>query len=176
MFKVVVTGPESTGKSEISRYLANAYGTAFIPEYAREYLAGLDRPYAFEDVERIARVQVAQLHDYPDVLPILFLDTYLIITKVWFRVVFGRIPEWIDESLERSGIDLFLLCYPDIKWVPDPLRENPDPRRSVLYEAYQKEILRLGTPCAVVRGSGKERFTNAENAVARHFTGSKTRI
>ena len=172
-----MTGPESTGKSEISRYLADSYGTAFIPEYAREYLATLERPYTFEDVEWIARMQVYQLHHYPDQnLPILFLDTFLIITKVWFRVVFGHIPDWIDESLEMAGIDLYLLCYPDIEWVPDPLRENPDPRRSVLYKAYQREILRLGTPYAIVRGSGEERFSNAEKAVARHFTGPKTRI
>jgi nicotinamide riboside kinase len=170
MFTVVVTGPESTGKTEICKFLAASFGTAFIPEYAREYMASLDRPYNYEDVERIARVQVAQLAQYRDgKLPILFLDTYLIITKVWFREVYGRVPDWIDEKLREAGIDLFLLCYHDIRWLPDPLRENPEPRRSILYEAYLEEIKQLGRPCEVVRGRGAERFANAESAVAKHF-------
>jgi nicotinamide riboside kinase len=170
MFTVVVTGPESTGKTEICKFLAASYGTEFIPEYAREYVASLDRPYTFEDVERIAMAQVEQLVQYRDGRwPILFLDTYLIITKVWFREVYGHVPDWIDRKLATAGIDLFLLCFPDIEWVPDPLRENPDPRRSMLYEAYLEEIKQLGRPCEVIRGMGEERLFNAERAVEKHF-------
>jgi nicotinamide riboside kinase len=171
MFKVVVTGPESTGKTEICKYLAASFETEFIPEYARQYIASLNRPYTFADVEKIARVQVEQLRQQREgCLPILFLDTYLIITKVWFREVYGRIPDWIDDSLAEAGIDLFLLCYFDIDWIPDPLRENPGPRRAFLYESYLKEIEQLGKPYEVIRGRGAERFRNAKMAVGRHFT------
>jgi nicotinamide riboside kinase len=103
-------------------------------------------------------------------LPILFFDTYLIITKVWFREVYGHIPDWIDASLSDAGIDLFLLCYHDIEWIPDSLRENPGPRRAHLYEAYLQEIEQLGRPCEVIKGSGTERFDNAKRAVGKHFT------
>jgi nicotinamide riboside kinase len=171
MFKVVVTGPESTGKTEICKFLAASFETEFIPEYAREYIASLNRPYTFEDVERIARAQVEQLRQHQDGnLPILFLDTYLIITKVWFREVYGVIPDWIDNSLAEAGIDLFLLCYYDIEWIPDPLRENPDPRRALLYESYLKEIEQLGRPYAIIKGRGGQRFGNAKKAVREHFT------
>jgi nicotinamide riboside kinase len=171
MFKVVVTGPESTGKTEICKFLAASFETEFIPEYARQYIVSLNRPYTFEDVERIARMQVEQLRQYRDrKLPILFLDTYLIITKVWFREVYGLIPDWIDQCLADAGIDLFLLCYYDIEWIPDPIRENPGPRRAFLYESYLKEIKALGRPCEVVRGSGTERFDNAKRVVGKHFT------
>ncbi len=60
MIRVVVTGPESTGKTEICKFLAAACKTEYIPEYAREYISSLNRPYTFEDVEKIARVQVEQ--------------------------------------------------------------------------------------------------------------------
>jgi nicotinamide riboside kinase len=156
MFTVVVTGPESTGKTEICKFLAGLYETEFIPEYARDYLSSLDRSYHFDDVEHIARVQVEQFAQYRDGhWPILFLDTYLVV--------------WIDENLATAGIDLFLLCYPDIEWIPDPLRENPDPRRAFLYQAYVGEIKQLDKPFEVVRGSGDERFSNAARAVAKHF-------
>lgn len=171
MFKVVVTGPESTGKTEICKFLAASFKTEFIPEYAREYIASLNRPYTFEDVEKIARVQVEQLRQYrEEKLPILFLDTYLIITKVWFREVYGIIPDWIDSSLADAGIDLFLLCYFDIDWIPDPVRENPGPRRAFLYESYLKEIEQMGWPCEVIRGCGTERFNNAKMSIEKHFT------
>ncbi len=171
MFKVVVTGPESTGKTEICKFLAASFDAAFIPEYAREYVASLNRPYTFEDVEKIARVQVNQLRQHrEEKLPILFLDTYLIITKVWFREVYGLIPDWIDNSLADTGIDLFLLCYFDIDWIPDPLRENPGPRRAFLYESYLEEIKQLGRPCEIIRGSGTERFNKAKLAVEKHYT------
>jgi nicotinamide riboside kinase len=171
MFKVVVTGPESTGKTEICKFLSASFDATFIPEYAREYIASLNRPYNFEDVEKIARVQVNQLRQHQkEELPILFLDTYLIITKVWFREVHGLIPDWIDKRLEEAGIDLFILCYHDIDWIPDPLRENPGTRREFLYESYLEEIKQLGRPCEIIRGSGAERFNRARLAVEKHYT------
>ncbi len=171
MFNVVLTGPESTGKTEICRFLAKSYHADFIPEYARDYVASLNRPYTFKDVEQIARVQVEQFWQSQDKdSAILFFDTFLIITKVWFREVYGMIPDWIDSSLADAGIDLFLLCYYDIEWVPDPLRENPHPRRAYLYEAYVREIEQLGTAYEVIRGTGITRFENAKMAVGKHYS------
>jgi nicotinamide riboside kinase len=116
-------------------------------------------------------MQVEKLHQHQEEkLPILFLDTYLIITKVWFREVYGLVPDWLDHSLADSGIDLFLLCYFDIDWTPDPLRENPGKRRAFLYESYLREIDQLGCPYEVIRGSGTERFNNAKLAVEKHFS------
>ncbi len=176
MFKVVVTGPESTGKTEICQFLALSFRAKFIPEYAREYIASLGRPYTYGDVERIARVQIEQLREHSEGgWPILFLDTYLVITKVWFREVYGKTPDWIDEHLAKAGIDLYLLCYYDIEWTPDPVRENPDPRRAVLYAFYLDEIKRLGRPYEIIRGHGQERFNQAQAAVRKHFDVFKER-
>lgn len=171
MFKVVVTGPESTGKTEICKFLAASFETDYIPEYAREYVASLNRPYTYEDVEKIARVQIEQLQQQlEEKSPILFLDTYLIITKIWFREVYGMVPDWIDIRLRETKIDLFLLCYYDIDWIPDPVRENPGHRRTFLYRSYLEEIEQLGSPCEVIRGIGTKRFNMAKTAVEKHFT------
>ena len=168
--KIVITGPESTGKTELAKHLAGICRAEYIPEYARTYLERLGRPYTYEDVEHIAREQEQQHREAVSRGDgIIIMDTYLVITKVWFQEVFGRVPYWIDESLERSAVDLFLLCYYDLDWISDPVRENPGFRRKVLFERYREEISLLGIPCELVRGIGPERFTNAQDAVKRHF-------
>ena len=168
--KIVVTGPESTGKTELAKHLAGICKAEYIPEYARTFVERLGRRYTYGDVEHIAREQERQLEEaISRGESIIIMDTYLVITKVWFREVFGRVPDWIDLSLQRTAVDLFLLCYYDLEWISDPVRENPGPRRKILFEQYRKEILLLGIPCEPVRGTGPERFTNAENAIKQHF-------
>lgn len=166
MHKIVVSGPESTGKTDLSAHLAERLSISYIPEYARTYIEKLDRPYRFEDVEHIAGVQWDQYLEYSKKeYPVMVMDTFLVITKIWFREVFGKVPGWIDRSLERADIDLFLLCYPDLEWIADDVRENPGIRRIELFESYHDEIIRLDFSCAVIRGTGQDRYTNAIAAI-----------
>jgi len=175
--KIVISGPESTGKTEMAKHLAGICRVEYIPEYARTYVERLGRPYTYEDVEHIAREQERQLSEAVSRGDrIIIMDTYLVITKVWFREVYGRVPEWIDHRLEGSDIDLFLLCNYDLDWVSDPVRENPGPRRKVLFEQYRNEIELLGIPWELVSGTGPERFKNAKDAIKRHFPHIQIRI
>ena len=175
--KIVVTGPESTGKTEIARHLAGIFRAEFIAEYARSFIEGLKRPYSYADVEHIARMQVNQFEEaIQRDSGMVFLDTYLVMTKIWFREVYGKMPEWIDQYLRESEIDLFLLCYYDIEWVADPVRENPGIRRKYLFEQYQEEIKLLGIPCELVRGIGPGRFDNAQKAVLKHFSNLENKM
>jgi nicotinamide riboside kinase len=169
-FKIVVTGPESTGKTELAMFLAGTFGGTCIPEYARSYVERLDRRYTWSDVEHIAAVQERQFRETENIGGgCIFLDTYLVITKVWFMEVFGTRPGWIDEKLRESEIDLFLLCYHDLEWIADPVRENPGARREYLFNRYREEIEVLGKPYELIRGFGNERFENARRAVLKHF-------
>jgi NadR type nicotinamide-nucleotide adenylyltransferase len=176
VIRVVLTGPECTGKSTLAIQLAAHYNTLCIPEYAREYVAGLSRPYTYEDVEHIAAMQVTQMHEYSGkARKILFLDTFLIITKVWFDVVFHRRPHWIDEELKRQHIDLYLLCDTDIPWEADPVRENGGSQREYLLELYRKELKEFGCNFHVVTGTGVDRLKNAISLVDRFICESGTR-
>ncbi len=168
--KIVVSGPESTGKTDLVMHLSTIFQAAFIPEYARSYVENLDRHYTYKDVEHIARQQVKDLQEAEKRGGrMIILDTYLVITKIWFLEVYGRMPEWIDKQLREAAINLYLLCYHDLEWVEDPVRENPGQRREFLYNRYRQEIESLGIPCELIRGFGKERLENAREAVIRHF-------
>jgi len=162
VIRIVLTGPECTGKTTLTQQLARHFNTVFVPEYAREYVANLCRPYNFEDLEHIAEVQRTQAREFAgQAKSILFLDTYLIITKVWFQVVFGRFPEWIDQELSANTIDLFLLCDTDIPWVADPVRENGGAMREKLLQLYKNELDQLGCAYDVVSGTGQKRLNHA---------------
>jgi|WetSurMetagenome_2_1015567.scaffolds.fasta_scaffold175974_2 nicotinamide riboside kinase len=162
VIRVVLTGPECTGKSTLAMQLASHYNTIYIPEYAREYVAGLTRPYTYFDVEHIAETQIIQLNEFcPGANKILFLDTYLIITRVWFDVVFHRHPVWIDEELARNQIHLYLLCNTEISWEPDPVRENGGSQREYLFSRYRSELESWGCNYGIVSGTGTTRLQNA---------------
>lgn len=170
VYKIALTGPESTGKSTLSSQLANEFGTLSVPEYARTYMSALHRPYNFQDIEIIARKQVElgnQLLSRSR--QFLFFDTHLIIIKVWFLLLYKDYPVWIDEELRRKSIDLFLLCNYDLPWEPDPLRENGGEMRRILFNIYKNELEYYGYPYIIISGSEGERFNHAKEAVSNFF-------
>lgn len=161
--KVVITGPESTGKSVLTYQLARHFRGGVMEEFARGYISGLNRPYNISDVELIGHRQIADLKkaEQEASSKIIFIDTFLIITKVWFEVVFKTSPRWIEEELLSSGVDLFLLCAPDIPWIKDNVRENGGEMREWLFQEYEKNIIKYNFACKIVQGNGISRVQNA---------------
>lgn len=171
--RIVISGPESTGKTELAEALAEKFGTIWIPEYARTYIEQLDRPYTYHDVELVAKMQVEMESEFAEKASngLLFFDTWLIITKVWFDVVYGSCPEWIIEHIANSKIDLFLVCDTDLPWVSDRVRENGGEKRKDLFRQYCSEITSFGFNFAIVNGVGKLRLQNALNILKQHNIG-----
>ena len=164
--RIILTGPESTGKTMLCIQLAEKYGGELIPEYAREYILQLGRKYTYYDVLHIAEKQVELMHKYIGYsCNYLFVDTYLIITKVWFQWVFKKVPGWIDGEISGTGDALYLLCKPDIPWEPDAVRENGGENRQLLFEEYERELNRFGLRYACVEGTGDDRFNCAMNRI-----------
>ncbi len=163
--RVSITGPESTGKSKLAAWLAEVYQTTWVPEYARAYLEKNGPRYALEDVVAIARGQLERENRAArKAKKVLFCDTDPLVTKIWCEVVFGVCPGWIEKQFTTHRYDLYLLCYPDLRWEPDPLRENPD-NRMELFALYRKVLEENGMPYRVVKGWGPERFENARTFV-----------
>ena len=168
--RIVITGPESTGKTELAKDLAKKWGTVCIPEYARYYIENLDHPYDYDDVVRIARHQITQEDQYAAKIEngILFFDTWLIITKVWLDLVFGKCPDWVAEHISSSKIDLFLVCATDLPWIADPVRENGGDKREQLFQIYCDEIRSFGFKYEVISGTGETRTSNALKALTKY--------
>ena len=163
LVKVVITGPESTGKTTLAEELARNFHAALVPEYAREHVENLGRPYKKEDVEFIARKQVELEKQFSQTEnPILFLDTWLIITKVWFEQVYGEAPGWLIDQIRASSIDLFLLCDTSLPWMPDTVRENGGEKREELFSIYRQNLESFGFTYKIISGTGTSRLHAAQ--------------
>ena len=159
-----ITGAESTGKSTLTGELAKRFGAVGVPEYARTYLESINRPYNYSDVETIARHQIDLIYRNRQ-KPLVFFDTCLIILKIWFREVYFRVPQWLEEEIPKAGQGIYLLCEPDLPWQYDPLRENPF-RREYLSEQYEQELKAAGFTYFRVFGTGEERVRRAMDSIS----------
>jgi NadR type nicotinamide-nucleotide adenylyltransferase len=162
--KIVVTGPESTGKSTLCEQLATKYNTNWVPEYAREYLMKLGRPYTYDDLLIIARGQLDMEDRITASLksPLLFIDTDMYVMKVWCEYVFGKCHPFILDEIVNRKYDAYLLCNTDLPWVADELREYPDlESREQLFHMYKDLMINQSTPWCVISGNYDERLQKA---------------
>lgn len=165
---VVITGAESTGKSGMSQWLSDFFVAPYVPEFARVYVENLGRPYNFSDVETIAQQQVKQLDNIRQTgHSLIFIDTWLIITKIWFEEVYNKVPDWLEEAIRTGQIDFFLVCDIDLPWLPDMVRENGGERRRYLQERYIESLNQYGFRYDIISGRNSIRYQNAVNALVK---------
>jgi len=161
MKKIAIVGPESTGKSTLARQLASQLGTVWVPEFARDYLAALNRPYEANDLEKIAQGQLALEEKLlSEAAEFLICDTTLLVIEVWAEHAYGHCPEWIKASVRNQQYDFTFLTNIDLPWEPDPLREHPH-LRQYFFKVYQQKLGSLKTPFAIISGNEQERLTTA---------------
>jgi NadR type nicotinamide-nucleotide adenylyltransferase len=174
--KIVVIGPESTGKSTLCGYLADYYNTLWCPEFARQYLLDNGTTYTIDDLITIAKGQLdaAQKHiaalqsqiDQTGIVKPLIIDTDMYVMKVWSEYVFGTCPTFILDEINKQDFDLYLLCKPDIPWVKDELREYPDEKpRQELFQIYKDILINQQTPWVEISGSFESRNQKAVTAI-----------
>jgi NadR type nicotinamide-nucleotide adenylyltransferase len=174
--KIVVIGPESTGKSWLCEKLAAHYNTHWVKEYAREYLLTKGNAYTPDDLELIAKGQIDAENKLAEIMQNnfepsdankpLFIDTDLYVMKVWSEFVFNQCSYNILNGIVNHNYDLYLLCKPDIPWVSDELREYPDLiTRNKLFHHYKDIMINQSVSWIEINGSFENRFQMAIQAV-----------
>ena len=153
--KIILTGPECSGKTTLCNELKMYFKLPSNKEFARSYLEKLNRKYVKKDLTLIAKKQLESEKNK------VLLDTDLITIKIWSKYKYNNCDPWIlDKILEQKTESRFyFLCKPDLIWIQDGQRENQN-EREILFELYKNELNQLQFPYYTVKG--KNRFENAK--------------
>ena len=153
MHKIIVTGPESSGKTTLSKKLSQHLKGKLVNEFARNYLSKKNNNYNFENLLEIARNQY-KLENQKSKL--IVCDTDLITIKIWSEHKFGKCDTWtLDKiSAQKKEQRIYLLCRPDLKWEYDPQRENKLDRDEI-FNIYKKELKNLEHKFYIIEGDSR---------------------
>ncbi len=161
--KVVVYGPESTGKTTLSRQLARHYNSVWVPEYAREYLQKKwndeRKTCQPEDLLPIAIGQMKLENELAQKTDsVLICDTNLLETKVYSEAYYaGTVDPMLDKYAKENQYDLYFLTYIDVPWEADDLRDKPN-ERVRMFNAFKSALVELKIPYVLLEGSKTERL------------------
>jgi len=153
MTKVIVTGPESSGKTTLCKQLSEQFKILFTEEFSRKHIDNLDREYLQEDLVIIAKEQLKNEQLTRSNKQLSLHDTDLITLKIWSEYKYGNCNDWITSQIEQQKQEkrFYFLCSPDIPWESDPQRENTH-NRDELFEIYKVELEQLGHNYFILEG------------------------
>lgn len=152
--KLLITGPESTGKTTLANYVQSQFQWQLIKEYGREYLETNGPNYVYDDILVMAKKHYEIINSQTQ--PNLILDTYLLNYKIWSEYKFGKCDPWIIHALDECKPVFTILCSPDMEWTYDPLRETPETREEI-FNLFRLEIENRNWPYEVISGSKNKR-------------------
>jgi NadR type nicotinamide-nucleotide adenylyltransferase len=178
LVKVVLFGPESTGKSTLSELLARHYNTVWVHEYAREYLQdkwnNQRKTCEQKDLIPIAIGQMGLENELAKKADkILICDTDLLETKVYSEEYYGGfVDPDLDRAATESQYDLYLLSYIDTLWEADDLRDRPS-HREEMFRAFERALINNQRPYVILKGKVKARMDKAVRAIDKILASKK---
>ena len=170
VLKVVLFGPESTGKTTLSEQLARHYHTVWVPEYAREYLQdnwnNERKTCEPHDLLPIAEGQMRLENKLAKkATDILICDTDLLETKVYSEAYYiGNCDPILEKYALQNTYDLYLLTYIDIPWEADDLRDKPNEREK-MFNYFKGTLEKYGKNFITLKGDKKQRLNKAINHI-----------
>lgn len=174
VIRIVLYGPESTGKTTLAKALAEYYKTAWVPEYMRTFLENKflipgEEIVAYNELMPIAKGQIATENKaLTKAKKFLFCDTNLLEIEVYADYYFDRCPEEIRIFAQENTYDLYLLTYIDTIWEEDDFRDSPENRQE-FFKLFEDKLICNNLPYLVVKGSMQERMNTVISELERLF-------
>ena len=165
IIKIVVYGPESTGKTTLANQLANHFNTEWAPEFARDYLQQKwDSKKEICTPDDLLPIAIRQMELENSALQkannYLFVDTCLMTTKVFSEIYYGFCDSKLDKAAKKHKYDLFFLTDIDVPWEQDDLRDSPNDR-AITFENFKQALIENNKPFIILTGNPATRFQKA---------------
>ena len=159
--RIVLTGPESTGKTTMAKMLAEHYKTEWVEEFGREYFVSKNGKLELPDIAEIAKGQISnEDRALRSANKLLFCDTDLMVTQVWSEIYFKECPAEVFELNANRTYDLYLLMDIDIPWEDDGTREFPN-LRQWHFDRLKEELENRNLNYVIISGDYSQRITNS---------------
>lgn len=165
--RIVLYGPESTGKTTLAKALADEYKTTWVAEFARDYLQRkwdeTKTVCTQEDLIVIAQGQLAAENKaLKNAKNIVFCDTNIVVTQIWSETHFdGYCDPRIRAWAQRFHYDYYFLTATDVPWQADDLRDRPN-QRAAMFNSFQNKLREKNLPFTVLEGSHEARMEKAK--------------
>lgn len=164
--RVAIVGSASSGKTTLAQALAERYGSVWVPEYLREFVATHGRVPAEEDQLHIAQTQAARedlaAERGKSAGRFLFCDTTPLMTAVYSRHYFGRVDPGLALLAASRRYDVTLVCAPDIPWQPDGLQREPEDQSAAVNAILAQELAARAIPHVRIQGPLAQRLRQVE--------------
>src|SRR5699024_2120395 len=172
--RVVLYGPESTGKTTLAKQLAAHYNTNWVPEYMRTFLEKKtlipgEEIVAYKELEIIARGQIKAENTLSKTAnKFLFCDTNLLELQVYAEHYFEKCPKAITTYARKNKYDLYILTYIDVPWQADVMRDRPENRKE-MFALFEQKLKENNLPYITVKGNERERLEQAVSYIDEHL-------
>ncbi|PTX60006.1 NadR type nicotinamide-nucleotide adenylyltransferase [Kordia periserrulae] len=162
-FKIVIVGPESSGKTTLAKQLAAHYKAAFVPEFARIYAEEKQQKGEIlteNDVMPIAKGQL-RLECEASGSAMMICDTNILSTLTYARIYYPTFKsKTLEKYVEKSTANFYFLTYIDTPWIADSIRDLPYKRETSFLE-FQQTLKTYNQPYVLLKGDAETRFQKA---------------
>ena len=172
IIKIVLTGPESTGKSTIASELAKHFDTVWVKEYLREFAEKKysdNKKLIYTDNLLIANGQIElEQEAVENANRFIFCDTDILQTVVYSLEYYNKVQSEIEEGLKTNDTDLYILLNLDVEWKEDPQRDKPNDRERI-FANIENTLIKYGKNYVVLKGKDSIRLQNAIKTIEISF-------
>lgn len=166
MYRVVITGAESTGKTTLVEQLATHFEAPFSREYVRDFTESIDRPIHAKDLDAIIKGQMDYEKEACKKSPrLVFHDTNLLSNAIYADYYFQAQPQALGSALSLAEYDLYLFCQNEIPWEPDGEQRDSPQVRDEIHLAFEKALEDCPVPVVQIKGNPEDRFHQAISAI-----------
>ena len=175
MYRVVITGAESTGKTTLARQLGAHFEAPISREFVRDFVESIDRPIHVKDLGAIVEGQINYESEACKSTPrIVFHDTNLLSNSIYAEYYFKQQSKALDSALSLSKYDLYLFCQNEIPWQPDGEQRDSPQARDEIHKAFEKYLAACPVPVIHIKGNPENRFHQAISVIREYLSKGKS--